>query len=117
MLPAAEIREIAPLGTGGGAMRVDLVDGARVVFKPRGSQRMVRRPYIPRERAHLREIGAFLVSHRTGLNVAPPTILGRVEIGPDDWPLGAIQSWVEGQQPIETPPERLAAIAALDYII
>lgn len=117
MIPKSEARRIIPLGAGGGAFQVELLDGTRFVFKPRGSQRMVRRPYIPRERAHLREIGAFMVSQQTGLDVVPPTILGRVELGPDDWPLGAIQAWIVGEQPIETPPERLPAIAALDYII
>lgn len=117
MVPRDAVQAVVPLGAGGGAFRVELPDGTRFVFKPRGSQRMVRRPYIPRERAHLREIGAFVVSHQTGLGVVPPTILGRVELGPDDWPLGAIQAWVDGQQPIEIAVEELAAIAALDYII
>ena len=117
MVPQERVAAIVPLGAGGGAYRVDLPGGARFVFKPRGSQRMVRRPYIPRERAHLREIGAFEVSHLAGLGVVPASILGRVELGPDDWPLGAIQAWVEGQQPIELAVDRLAAIAALDYII
>ena len=117
MVPREAVAEIVPLGAGGGAYRVELPGRAKVVFKPRGSQRMVRRPYIPRERAHLREIGAFIVSHLAGLGVVPPSILGRVELGPDDWPLGAIQAWVDGQQPIELPIDRLGAIAALDYIV
>jgi hypothetical protein len=111
-----DVDSIAPLGTEGTAFRLDFPGGVRAAFKPRSKQRLVRRPYIPRARAHLREVGAYVVSHLCGLAVVPPTVLARVEIEPDYWPLGALQAWVDGEAG-DLPEEQLAAMAALDYLI
>jgi hypothetical protein len=111
-----DVDNIAPLGTEGTTFRLEFPGGVRAAFKPRSKQRLVRRPYIPRARAHLREVGAYVVSHLCGLAVVPPTVLARVEIEPDYWPLGALQAWVDGAAR-DLPEEQLAAMAVLDYLI
>jgi hypothetical protein len=116
MISQDEIDCIVPLGTEGTCFRVELADAQRAVFKPQGSPRVFRRGYIPAERAHLREVGAYLVSSLAGLGVVPPTVLARVQMGADDWPYGSLQAWVDGDHG-DLSDATLAPLAALDYII
>ena len=116
MVPRQDILRVEPLGAERTCLRVDFRDGARAAFKPRGVQRRARWGYIPTERAHLAEVGAYVVSSLTGLGVVPPTALARIQTGADEWPYGSLQVWVDGDH-LDLDGLASASIAALDYLI
>jgi hypothetical protein len=110
-----DVDSIAPLGTEGTAFRLEFPARRGPRSSPAASSGWCG-GRTSRARAHLREVGAYVVSHLCGLAVVPPTVLARVEIEPDYWPLGALQSWVDGEAR-DLPEEQLAAMAALDYLV